>query len=288
MDAVEIGMRTILRPCKGTVQKSYFANAGIHRAADGSLYKACHGKTPAFGLDQIASNDVYTINMSPKDNTVNIKSEASASKAPAAGKSYHHGDLRDALIAAGMRLLERRSSEDLGLREVAREVGVSATAVYRHFPDKNALLRAIAARGFTLMGDMQTAAVAGAKDAAAFAAVGGAYVRFALRNPAVFRLMFSSAPPKDLFSMPLEDLSSPMRQLRDYVSALTPASLSEEERKIISIRAWALVHGLALLALDHVIEMDDALIDRVIGGHVRDMGLDRSPASHPASPVKKR
>jgi AcrR family transcriptional regulator len=204
--------------------------------------------------------------MNLKDNTVNIKSST------VAGKSYHHGDLQDALVTAGMRLLEQRSSEDLALREVAREVGVSATAVYRHFPDKNALLRAIATRGFALMGAMQTAAIAESQGAAAFAAVGGAYVRFALRHPAVFRLMFSSAPPKDLFSMPLEDLSSPMRKLREYVSALTPATLSDEARKIISIRAWALVHGLAVLALDRVIEMDDALIDQVIGGYVQRHG----------------
>jgi AcrR family transcriptional regulator len=206
--------------------------------------------------------------MNLKDNTVNIKSST------VAGKSYHHGDLQDALVTAGMRLLEQRSSEDLALREVAREVGVSATAVYRHFPDKNALLRAIATRGFALMGAMQTAAIAESQGAAAFAAVGGAYVRFALRHPAVFRLMFSSAPPKDLFSMPLEDLSSPMRKLREYVSALTPATLSDEARKIISIRAWALVHGLAVLALDRVIEMDDALIDQVIGGHMQDTALE--------------
>jgi AcrR family transcriptional regulator len=204
--------------------------------------------------------------MNLKDNTVNIKSRT------VVGKSYHHGDLQDALVTAGMRLLEQRSSEDLALREVAREVGVSATAVYRHFPDKNALLRAIATRGFALMGAMQTAAIAESQGAAAFAAVGGAYVRFALRHPAVFRLMFSSAPPKDLFSMPLEDLSSPMRKLREYVSALTPATLSDEARKIISIRAWALVHGLAVLALDRVIEMDDALIDQVIGGYVQRHG----------------
>jgi len=218
--------------------------------------------------------------MSLKDNTVNIKSGAVVKKA------YHHGDLRDALITAGMRLLEQRSSEDLGLREVARDVGVSATAVYRHFPDKNALLRAIAGRGFALMGDMQTAAVAGTEGAAAFAASGGAYVRFALRNPAVFRLMFSSAPPRDLFSMPVEDLSSPMRLLRAHVTALTPATLSDEARKIISIRAWALVHGLAVLALDHVIEMDDALIDSVIGSHVQDAGLEFREDRRPAPPAK--
>ena len=62
-------------------------------------------------------------------------------------KNYHHGDLRAAAIEAGLTLLEEREADDLGLREVARAVGVSATALYRHFPDKAALLRALASAG---------------------------------------------------------------------------------------------------------------------------------------------
>jgi AcrR family transcriptional regulator len=187
-------------------------------------------------------------------------------------KPYHHGDLRDALIEAGMRLLERQNSGELGLREVAREVGVSATAVYRHFPDKGALSRAIAGRGFALMGEMQEAAARRARGAASFAAVGGEYVRFARRYPAVFRLMFSCAPPRDLFSVPLAELSGPLRLLREHVAAVAPAGASEAARKVGAIRAWALVHGLAVLALDRMIAVDDALIDEVIGGAMEDWG----------------
>lgn len=194
--------------------------------------------------------------LNPDANTVNI--------IPAAAKKYHHGDLRDALIEAGMRMLESRKSEDLGLREVAREVGVSATAVYRHFPDKQALLRAIATRGFALMGQLQAEAASGGAGRAAFVAVGEAYVRFALSHPAVFRLMFSSAPPRDLFSMPLEDLSLPLRLLRGHVAATMPPGLGEAEQKIAAIRAWALVHGLAVLALDGMIPPDEKLISAVI------------------------
>jgi AcrR family transcriptional regulator len=194
--------------------------------------------------------------LDPDDNSVNIKT--------ARAKKYHHGDLRDGLIAAGMRMLESRKSEDLGLREVAREVGVSATAVYRHFPDKQALLRAIAARGFAMMGDLQMEAACGRSGRAAFVAVGEAYVRFALRYPAVFRLMFSSAPPRDLFTMPLEELSLPLRLLRGQVAATMPPEMGEAERKITAIRAWALVHGLAVLALDGMIPADATLIDAVI------------------------
>ncbi|OYV25064.1 MAG: hypothetical protein B7X08_07095 [Acidocella sp. 20-63-7] len=199
------------------------------------------------------------------DNTVNI-----CSAGQTAPKTYHHGDLRGALVEAGMRLLEQRQSDDLGLREVAREVGVSATAVYRHFPDKQALLRALAERGFAMMGEMQAAAMQGREGAAAFAAVGSAYVRFALRQPAVFRLMFSSAPPADLFDLPLVAVDGPMRILREQVAALVPPGRPEAVRKPAAIGAWALVHGLAMLALDGMITLDDEMIDAVVAGAIRE------------------
>lgn len=202
--------------------------------------------------------------LNPNDNTVNIK------------KPYHHGDLRDGLIEAGINMLGSRPSEELSLRELARELGVSATAVYRHFPDKTALLRAIAERGFGLMGQMQQDAAASITGPAAFAAVGAAYIRFALRHPAVFRLMFASAPPRDLFSVPLEDLSGPMRLLREHVSSLAPPGASDATRKTIAIRAWALVHGLAVLALDGMITVDDALINAVINPIAQRAGMENT------------
>ena len=76
---------------------------------------------------------VYTANMVKNGNTVNIDSS---------GERYHHGDLRKALIKKGLERLRKGAAETLSLREIARSVGVSATAVYRHFPDKAALLSA--------------------------------------------------------------------------------------------------------------------------------------------------
>ena len=69
--------------------------------------------------------------------------------------TYHHGSLRDALIAAGMTALEGSSGLDLSLRELARTVGVSPTAVYRHFPNKDALLAALAREGLEMLGAAQ-------------------------------------------------------------------------------------------------------------------------------------
>src|SRR4051812_42026793 len=100
------------------------------------------------------------------------------------GRNYHHGNLREALVEAGLRLLDRRSADDLGLREVARDVGVSATAVYRHFPDKQALLDALAEAGLERLGAAQAEAAAKAAGGwDAFNETGRAYVRFALSNP---------------------------------------------------------------------------------------------------------
>jgi AcrR family transcriptional regulator len=193
-------------------------------------------------------------------------------KAEAAKRPYHHGDLRAALVSTGMALLEHASLDELGLRRVAREVGVSATAVYRHFPDKESLMRAIAAEGFMMMGRMQNAAVKTVQSTDAkvnFGAIGAAYVRFALKHPAVFRLMFASAPPQDLFSVELSALSGPLLALRQHVASLAPAEASDTDRKIISVRAWAMVHGLAVLALDGMIQIDDSTIDAIVNNHVK-------------------
>jgi AcrR family transcriptional regulator len=111
-------------------------------------------------------------------------------------RAYHHGDLRSALVEAGMEALKTTAIADLSLRQLARDVGVSATAVYRHFPDKQALMRALASEGIEQLGQFQQAAADGAANSAdAFAATGRAYVRFALAHPALFRLMFSQCEP---------------------------------------------------------------------------------------------
>ena len=81
--------------------------------------------------------------MSENDNTVNIK---------ARDGRYHHGDLRTALIEEGLAQLDAKAPAEVSLREIARNVGVSATAVYRHFPDKAALLKALCDVGGTLFG----------------------------------------------------------------------------------------------------------------------------------------
>ena len=204
----------------------------------------------------MASN-VYTVNMSANDNSVNI-----------AEKRYHHGDLRAALVAEGLRLLAQRDAESLSLREVARGVGVSATSVYRHFPDKEALLTALATQGLAELGAAQRLAAeqAGGGEAG-FAATGRAYVRFALANPALFRLIFASpvlapgrGPGATGVGMPESEAGALLQ-----ANAAVAAAMRGGEAAVVSVRAWALVHGLAMLMLDGLVPADDALIDSAIG-----------------------
>ena len=100
-------------------------------------------------------------------------------------KPYHHGDLRAALIAEGLALLAIQAADSLSLRELARRVGVSAPSVYRHFPDKEALMTALAEEGLKQLAAAQhEAATQAGGGKAGFAATGRAYVRFALDHPA--------------------------------------------------------------------------------------------------------
>lgn len=185
--------------------------------------------------------------------------------APAPRPAYHHGDLRAALLDAGLRLLRERSADALALRELAREVGVSAAAIYRHFPDKNALMAALAAEGLERLAKAQRRATRSAGGGrAGFLASGMAYVRFAVDNPALFRLVFSAAPQGDPLEARLDSVSTALRDLRQDIEALMPAAAPAAERKAAALHAWALVHGLAQLVLERQIAVDWRLIERVL------------------------
>lgn len=177
-------------------------------------------------------------------------------------KPYHHGDLRSALVAEGLRLLAERDAESLSLREVARGVGVSATSVYRHFPDKEALVTALALEGLARLGAAQriAAEAAGGGDAG-FCETGRAYVRFALGNPALFRLIFASpALAGERAKAGFDPEATALLQ----ANAAAAAAKKGGDAEIYAVEAWALVHGLAMLMLDGQIPVDYSLIDRVI------------------------
>ncbi len=177
-------------------------------------------------------------------------------------KNYHHGDLHAALIAAGMALLAEGEGDDLSLRELARRVGVSATAVYRHFPDKGALMAALASEGLAMLAaDQRVASDRAGGGLAGFGATGAAYVRFALAHPALFRLIFAHPAPAGLSKGALDYTEDAMTMLRANAAMAAPPG---SDPQVFALRAWSVAHGLAMLILDGQIKADDAMIDGVV------------------------
>ncbi len=175
-------------------------------------------------------------------------STSKAESNPAKG-GYHHGDLREALVAAGLSILEEGGDPaSLGLRETARRAGVSAMAPYRHFPDKDALLAAVATVGFERLRAALEVADRGGKGAGreALYAQGAAYVAFACAQPGLFRLMFGGARSGGSRPQALCEASAAYAVLAERVATLLPGEAAADE----ALRSWALVHGIAALVID--------------------------------------
>ena len=176
-----------------------------------------------------------------------------------ARETYRHGDLPDALGAAALRLVRELGVEAFSLRQAAREVGVDVAAVYRHYSNKEDLLRAVARVGFVALGEAmaaERAAAIGAEDR--FRAVGRAYVGFAVREPRLFRLMFGpfgAGGPAPLF----DDGQSPAwAALHEGLQELQSVGACVRPISDAAAAAWAVVHGLATLRVEGPIAGADA------------------------------
>lgn len=195
--------------------------------------------------------------MTSKDNSVNIKSGGGGK----AARAYHHGDLRAAVIAAGLGRLAEGDGAEMGVRALARDVGVSATALYRHFPDKEALLDALADEGLRRLGALQAQAwLKAGGGVAGFKATGTAYVRFAHDEPALFRLSFTRQMPDRKEGGDGGEVAYNL--LRAGVGEALPGVANVDTA---ATHAWALVHGLAMLILDRRIDWDEAMVAEVVG-----------------------
>ena len=159
--------------------------------------------------------------------------------------SYHHGDLRPAILKAAAKLLEKQGLAELSLREIARRAGVSHAAPYRHFPDRQSLLAALAAEGFAKLGEAQREAAA----RAGLRGMGEAYVRFALEHPQRFRLMFGGQLRIARHAALREIATRVFDGLAGAFAAQIPGRAGHDA----SIAAWSLVHGLALLMIEEKI-----------------------------------
>lgn len=174
--------------------------------------------------------------------------------------SYHHGDLRTALLDAAVGLVEREGAGQVSVRAIAREAGVSHAAPYHHFQDREALLAGVAIRGFEALGEALRRGAEGAEDAgdagsgplARLQGAGVGYVRFAVERPEMYRLMFGGllsdrsrhpdlkAAADAAFGVLLELLAPGGGGDAGAPAAVNPVALA----------AWANVHGLASLLIE--------------------------------------
>lgn len=170
-----------------------------------------------------------------------------------ASRPYHHGDLRQSLIEAACEHLLESGADTLSLRALARKVGVSQTAPYRHFESKSALFRAIALYGFELLAEEMAAVAKLHEDDVkqAFVEIGVAYVDFARRHPEKYQLFFDSA---------LVDFQESEELMRAGTNAfevllgvikqgIEQGIFVDKPIHLVAGTAWSSVHGAASLLL---------------------------------------
>jgi AcrR family transcriptional regulator len=168
---------------------------------------------------------------------------------PGRTASYHHGDLRDALVRAGRTILEKHGLAGLSLRRVARAAGVSPAAPYHHFVDKQALLDAVATQGFdALTFAMETRMAKATNPDARLDASGVGYVVFAVENPALFRVMFGAREQE--LSKNASLIKAGERAYQVLQAAAAEVSPDGKASPLVCLRLWALVHGIAKLILE--------------------------------------
>jgi AcrR family transcriptional regulator len=170
-----------------------------------------------------------------------------------AAKPYHHGDLRRALIDEALRTIQAHGVEQLTLRTVGERLGVSRSALYRHFADKQSLLATVGAEGFRELRQ----AIAGAwerngRGRVGFTAMGKAYLRFAVEHPSHYRVMFGgfieSAAKDDHF---VADAEAAFQVLVDaLVEQQKAGDIRRDDPVLMARYVWALVHGAAMLFID--------------------------------------
>jgi AcrR family transcriptional regulator len=171
-------------------------------------------------------------------------------KSKQARRSYHHGDLKNALVNTALEQIAQCGVQALSVRDVARRTGVSHTASYRHFPSKESLLAAIAEQGFRRLSTSMRAAIVphAADPVAALQASGVAYVEFGVSCPDHLSIMFGAqvahadypglaAASEEAYTL----LTSIVKQ------GLEAGRLRGADERTVTLAAWSIVHGLAQL-----------------------------------------
>ncbi len=181
--------------------------------------------------------------------------------------TYHHGNLRRALLDAALGLIEKEGAAALSLRAVARRAGVSTAAPYRHFSSRKALLAAVAEEGFQQLGEELRRVIAayGDNPARCLGESGVAYVLFAAAYPSRYNVMLSSELADRSAHPSLEAAEEDTRRLllgavRDYQEAGWMSARDPDE---LVLSAWASVHGLASLITSGHVQVANSETDRI-------------------------
>ena len=193
-------------------------------------------------------------------------------------KPYHHGDLRRALLVEATRQLAESDSVPLNFRQLAARLGVTHAAVYRHFPDKQALIDALAEHGFRLLSERLETALSEVPETtgAQLLALSRSYLGFALEQPELMRVMFSglSTDRKAVPSLK-EAAGASFYTLKDLVDrAVSRGEQVADEAQNVTLFYWSALHGLAELLVNRQlagIVTDKAQIEALIETTVRYM-----------------
>lgn len=182
-------------------------------------------------------------------------------------RAYHHGDLRRVLLEASVSLIGEGGVGALSMREVARRAGVTHGAPYHHFPDRAAILAAIAEEGFRALARMLRSSIDAIPDSQPrrrFEAAGEAYIRFATANPAQFRVMFRPELT-DPDSHPSIEAAAfeAFEILVACVTALQAAGQAPPGDPLpLVLLGWSTAHGFAALSVDGAISRPGGFLCR--------------------------
>jgi AcrR family transcriptional regulator len=193
---------------------------------------------------------------------------------------YHHGDLETALISTARKLTMKFGVEHLSLRQVAQEIGVSPSAAYHYFPDRDSLLAALGFSLFEELADYQELKLSEIKGngrlavRARFRTLGLTYFEWATREPHLFNLMFSDLCVVDPKSRKSREDSRAFKNLTKSLNELLDAGIMNPKmRPYAELLSWSVVHGATSLMVGGHLEYE--LYESVLDGLEKSLGIDR-------------